>query len=875
MKKRSHWPISLLSGAASAVNLMLPLILVRTLPAHEIGIFKVFFLYLSLAPTVVLTTGLRSGLAYWGGQGEQGRDAIQASSLLVLLIGIICSSSAVLAHPILAATLGWERHEALLFSLALFAGVTSSFFEEAAIATGRIWTGALVYSLFEIARSVILVSVVLCWKTLDAVLIAHTAVMTAKTAVTFAWGTRISVVGISSFFTTVRPVLRYAAPVSIAWIFGIFVNNADQIILSRFLEPVDFALYTIGCLSLPPIFILEQSVTRVLIPQLSQAFARNQPAAAAQLYSRAVAELGALIIPVVIALTIYASPIIEVLFTSQYAAASKYLSLYALTYIFMIAPYDAIARARGDSSWILRNFLAFSCIALTAAISATWYFGAFGALCAALFTAAGMRASGVWYGVRAAGLKLHQLLPFMELGKFAALGLTLAIPAALARSSFSDQRMWFLVTAPIYLALYFAALLIMQIIRTRARAPRTILMLTQTLEIGGLERMILHLCQQLRTSNHWQLVIFAYNQPEQAQDQAPAATLIQEYQDLGVPLMVHSKPPGFSPAVVARVLWIVAKHNVDIVHTHDIGGLIYASLSKLLSLMRIRIVHTQHSFIHIDQEPKYLRYERMFTRYADILVAVSEDIRLRYRALNITKKPISVVPNGVTFRSTLRTSEEKLRTRQRLATEIPSLPPITLQWILYLARIFPGKGQRGALDIWNHLSGTVRTKSALIFVGPPTSQDEYQSLLTEIALAPDREHIAVVPGTRTPQSWLDASDIYLSSSVCEGMPLGPLEAAGGGVPSVLSEIPGHAVLERSAAMYPLDDCARGARIIEALLDQPDEVRSSRAWQAGSSLRSSFSIAAMAASYDELYRSFGNHIQPATAAQPAASGVSAG
>jgi hypothetical protein len=148
-RRRSHWPISILSSFAAVVNLFLPLILVRLLTPHDVGLFKVFFLYVLIVPGFALTAGLMSGLGYWSGQGERGVRAIQMSALIVLGAASVFALTGLLAFPLFERLFDWNETTALAFAAALFGSIAGGFFEEAAISRGRTWTGALFYSGFE------------------------------------------------------------------------------------------------------------------------------------------------------------------------------------------------------------------------------------------------------------------------------------------------------------------------------------------------------------------------------------------------------------------------------------------------------------------------------------------------------------------------------------------------------------------------------------------------------------------------------------------------------------------------------------------------------------------------------------------------------
>src|SRR4051794_25866951 len=83
---KSHWPLSLLGGAVSLLNLLLPLVLVRLLTPTEVGHYKIFFLYLVLAPWFCLTAGITSGLGHWAGREDRRLGAFSSSWTLLLLV---------------------------------------------------------------------------------------------------------------------------------------------------------------------------------------------------------------------------------------------------------------------------------------------------------------------------------------------------------------------------------------------------------------------------------------------------------------------------------------------------------------------------------------------------------------------------------------------------------------------------------------------------------------------------------------------------------------------------------------------------------------------------------------------------------------------
>lgn len=463
VEPRSHWPLSVLSTITAIVNMALPLGLVRLLSQEQVGQFKLFFLYLMILPVLSLTSGLRSGLPYWVGQKEARDSAIRASSFIVVVSAFIYVALCMLFEPQLKGLLGWKEIDVMVFTLALFAAIGSTFVEEAFYATGRVWTGAIFSSVFEIVRTLLCLSAAFLARDPTAVFVAHTTVVLCKFGAGYLYGYHLGLVGLPDSFDIVRRVWRYALPVSCAWIFGVFFNFADQFILSRFIDPRDFALYAIGCLSIPPLIILEQSVVRVLIPQLSKAFAAEQSEVACGLYCAAVKSLAFLLIPAVTGLIVFAQPIIELLFTSEYSESSHYLRMYALTYLILMIPYDAVARARGEAGWILRTFAAFSTLTLALTFAATLVAGPVGALLGNLLGYAAMRCYALFRIQRKTGWEASAMLPLAFLVRSCLVSATLAGATLFAEQFFSNKRAWFLFGGPLFALLYLAIMLLRQL----------------------------------------------------------------------------------------------------------------------------------------------------------------------------------------------------------------------------------------------------------------------------------------------------------------------------------------------------------------------------------------------------------------------------
>lgn len=389
------------------------------------------------------------------------------------------------------------------------------------------------------------------------------------------------------------------------------------------------------------------------------------------------------------------------------------------------------------------------------------------------------------------------------------------------------------------------------------RSKGRVLMLTQYLGIGGLERMILNLSLGLKRLGSWEPSVFVYD----ASYRESMASMHEVFEKYGVAVENFRKDSGFSWRAVERIAGFVRKNKVHTIHSHDLGALIYGALAKLRLLGRVRLVHTQHSFVHLAKNRRYRMYEKLFTRFADELVVVSEDTLRRYADLGVDASRIRVIQNGVDFAET-PTLDRDVRVSRRnaliktVATGREGLARLRdAYWILYLARVHGGKGQLEAVDLWNALSETDRASAALVFVGPETEPGALDALHAKMRMARDSERVVWVGATQTPREWIEAADCFLSSSTFEGMPLAPFEAVGSGLPVILSDIAGHEGLRGIAELYRLTDSNQGANLVSRLMkeSQGQYARFARTlWERSQPVRDRLSTHAMSAAYSRSY-----------------------
>jgi glycosyltransferase involved in cell wall biosynthesis/O-antigen/teichoic acid export membrane protein len=834
---RSHWPLTVFSSLSAVCNLALPLVLVRVFDAEAVGHYKLFFLYLVLMPWLTLSAGITNGLYHWGGKTEY-RPYFQTSWSILLCWSALISF--VLFFFLKGPVFGtW-------FVAATFLTLLGTFHEEALIASGRTWRGGLFAASFDIVRTAVVLAVAIYTVNLDLLFKAYAITLGFKVVSGYYYGRKLDIQLWKNPFERdsqiTRKTLLYAFPVSIAAMIAVFTHYADQFAVSYFTDAVYFAGYALGCLSIPPLSSLEQSINRVLIPTLR----KDTP----RLLRDGIAELSWILIPATVGLLIFAHPIVEMIFTTKYAWVSIFLRFYAFSYLLTIFPYDAWPRANGDGKWILKNLLISLGVAALTIPVLTWYYQGVGALIGLLACQLSLRIGGMIYIRISTEWKVRDYIPFSEIGYQAMVCTILTIACYLAGLALGHGVKWFLICAPVFALIYLSLTTRRRLTRHfKEREKPAVLQLTQYLEMGGLERIIYSLCTAYQKSNLINSFVMSYD------TRPDSKSLRAEFEALHLSVTTVTKNSGFSFKALITLIRLCYREKIAVIHTHDLGPLLYAAVAKVLTFGALRIVHTQHSFVHLSKKRRHRLYEQIFTRFADALIVISPDAKKTYLELGVRESRMQMVSNGVFFPESVPTT---LESKRQLRQQLSSFVDPDRYWILYLARIHSQKGQVHALHWLSHLPEEIRDRVIMVFVGQESSSGELKKLASLIESKNLAESTYFAGVSTQPLPWLQVADAFISLSEFEGMPLSPIEAYGSGLPLIVSKIPGHELLpvDTTWVDLPTDRASNrnDTKFIEMVRQPSEKIVADRiaAFERAAPWRQRYGIEQMATQYLAIY-----------------------
>jgi glycosyltransferase involved in cell wall biosynthesis len=363
------------------------------------------------------------------------------------------------------------------------------------------------------------------------------------------------------------------------------------------------------------------------------------------------------------------------------------------------------------------------------------------------------------------------------------------------------------------------------------------------------------ICQLVHNLNVGGAEILARRFAEQARDEfdfvfacldSPGA-MATELADAGYRIEALGRRPGFDWGCARRLLNVCRKHRVQLVHAHQYAPFFYASLARLVSWRTFPIVFTEHGRDYPDyRRPKRVWANRLLLRSSDRVIAVGECVR---QALvdneGLPANHVQVVYNGIDVAAYDDCDFDRAQVRRSLDLAAGDIA------IIQVARCNPLKDHSTAIRALACLAAS-HPHVRLLVVGDGEQRGKIESIIAELGLA----HRVRMLGTRRDVAQLlAAADIFLLSSISEGVPLTLLEAMAAGLPCVSTAVGGtpEVILDgQTGLLARAGDPADVAQKLRTLIDNA-ELRHSLG--AAGRLRSQecFSDADMHLAYRKIYR----------------------
>lgn len=352
-----------------------------------------------------------------------------------------------------------------------------------------------------------------------------------------------------------------------------------------------------------------------------------------------------------------------------------------------------------------------------------------------------------------------------------------------------------------------------------------------SLEIGGVEKLAVTIGAHLDRSR-FRPAICALD---------GGGVLAEEAARHGIPHHVLWRK-GVEAGVLARLYRCFRQEKARIVHTHQFPQLLYSLLPA--RICGAKIVHTEHEFYTYRKDARARRLFKLLVRFCSALTVVGPEVARYYvEELGVPPARIHVIANGVDVEKFGFDGRESRR-RLGLSTDDVVFGVV--------GRLEPEKDHRTLLQAFRALVA-VRPAMHLLIVGDGRLRGELESQSGALGL----EHHVTFTGARTDiPEVLAALDVFVLSSVNEGVPLSVVEAMAAGKPVIATDVGGLRLLVKPSIngllVPPADPVALEAAMSD-LAAQPAR-RQEMGLRSRQMAREAFSVSTMVNRYQEIYAS---------------------
>jgi len=365
--------------------------------------------------------------------------------------------------------------------------------------------------------------------------------------------------------------------------------------------------------------------------------------------------------------------------------------------------------------------------------------------------------------------------------------------------------------------------------------------LIESLGVGGAERRLVSDLRWFNRDRYDHRVIYL----------TPDDTLRGEIEAIGIPTqwlgMRHLRDWQVG---IFRLAALLRQWRPHLVHTQVFGADLYGRLASAMAkvplvLSTIQTVPYDQRLARFYSKKRWLADRVTARLYTHHFIAVSEAVRgTLLDRFGVPPSRVHVIPNGVDL--TRLSPQPSWRTAVRAELGLAEEQFV----VLSVGRLIPEKDHATLLQAFR-LTVDRLPQARLLLAGDGPLREQLERSLIELKLQGRVRFL----GTRLDVDRLyQAADLFVLSSLREGLPVSLLEAMACEVPVIASAIPQHREVIKDGAMGRLFSPQQPQRLAEAirdLLQHPLEAKQ-MAQQARTTVVERFSAQAVAQQLQKLY-----------------------
>lgn len=304
-----------------------------------------------------------------------------------------------------------------------------------------------------------------------------------------------------------------------------------------------------------------------------------------------------------------------------------------------------------------------------------------------------------------------------------------------------------------------------------------LLYVIHTMNNGGAEALAIRLAEQLNKS-HFPTAVCSLS------DEGPLKEILVEKQ---IPFFTLGKKAGKDLGLIWRLKDFVSKRKYTIVHTHNQGPLLYAGLAKVFG-GKFLLVHTEHinETKEISYSTKDILYNKFLYRQLDGFISIARHLTKYFRShYNLSHAQLTTIPNSIAIETAPSLPISELRRELGLSDETVIVGNISA--------LRPQKDHRTLIKAMEIIVSKM-PNIVLVIAGEGESRHELFEYVRQFELG---QHIRFLGYRPDVKELLAQFDLFVLSSLYEGLPLCILEAMAAGLAVVATNVEGTNELVRN------------------------------------------------------------------------------
>jgi glycosyltransferase involved in cell wall biosynthesis len=285
-------------------------------------------------------------------------------------------------------------------------------------------------------------------------------------------------------------------------------------------------------------------------------------------------------------------------------------------------------------------------------------------------------------------------------------------------------------------------------------------------------------------------------------------TLGEELQQEGFSVEVLSRRPGIDFRCAWRLSRLLRRERVDVLHAHQYTPFFYAMAGRMPTI-RPPILFTEHGRLYPDYPSrKRILFNRLMLRPRDRVTAVGDAVSQALIANEgIPGRRIQVVYNGIDCERF--PGHFGVRDEVRRELGLGPAEPVIIQ----VARLDELKDHQTAIRCFARVAREA-PGARLVLAGDGPEEADIRAMVKQLGLV---QSVLFLGLRKDVARLLQAADLFLLSSISEGIPLAMIEAMCAGLPVVSTLVGGTGEVVREGKTGLLAPARDDAALAQAVL----------------------------------------------------------